>query len=361
MPPKLYKLGAVVAAALAVLGLLISHHSASVRLEARGQGGPRQQRRGLVEAAQVQQPALSDQQQQLRDGSSAAQAASQGGAARVAAGAGGAAQQAAVPQQALQQQPRVLLRYTVCTGLINQFYAHVAAFSLASMLGADLALPPAATRDSFHNIFSTRAADNEMTWSPVPAETLLDVGAITAAWARRGIRVVPVSGRGCWRAGGGPGHCSCQRPAVLRSARRWCASPCPSSCCPQPSLPAALLVPSCRPAGALARGAARPGRPRPRLPQLGPARGPGPCPGGAAGEDLPQAPQAGEAGGAGGCRAGRRMRAAVPAGRPLACIWMRAWLEAHGKREQQRAALSLGARPERLLHPLLLDMHVMLK
>ena len=50
---------------------------------------------------------------------------------------------------------RVLLRYTACTGLINQHYSHIASFVLAAVLGAEVVLPPAAKRDSFGNYFST--------------------------------------------------------------------------------------------------------------------------------------------------------------------------------------------------------------
>lgn len=48
---------------------------------------------------------------------------------------------------------RVLLRYTACTGLINQQYSHIAAFALAAALGAELVLPPAVCRDSFAHYF----------------------------------------------------------------------------------------------------------------------------------------------------------------------------------------------------------------
>ena len=48
---------------------------------------------------------------------------------------------------------RVLLRYTACTGLINQHYSHIAAFTLAATLGAELVLPPAVCRDSFAHYF----------------------------------------------------------------------------------------------------------------------------------------------------------------------------------------------------------------
>ena len=49
---------------------------------------------------------------------------------------------------------KVLLRYTACTGLINQQYSHIAAFALAAVLGAEIVLPPAAKRDSFAHYFS---------------------------------------------------------------------------------------------------------------------------------------------------------------------------------------------------------------
>ena len=48
---------------------------------------------------------------------------------------------------------RIILRYTACTGLINQQYSHISAFSLAFALGAELVLPPAACRDSFAHYF----------------------------------------------------------------------------------------------------------------------------------------------------------------------------------------------------------------
>lgn len=49
----------------------------------------------------------------------------------------------------------MLLRYTACTGLINQHYSHIASFVLAAVLGAEVVLPPAAKRDSFGHYFST--------------------------------------------------------------------------------------------------------------------------------------------------------------------------------------------------------------
>lgn len=82
---------------------------------------------------------------------------------------------------------RVLLRYTACTGLINQQYSHIAAFTLAAALGAELVLPPAVCRDSFAHYFSVYKEKNEVRWSPVPLETLLDVEAIIRYWQPRGM------------------------------------------------------------------------------------------------------------------------------------------------------------------------------
>ncbi len=83
---------------------------------------------------------------------------------------------------------RLLLRYTACTGLINQQYSHIAAFSLAAALRADIVLSPAAHRPSPGTVGAKHAA-----WSPAPTESLLDVAQITATWARFGITVHPVS------------------------------------------------------------------------------------------------------------------------------------------------------------------------
>ena len=55
---------------------------------------------------------------------------------------------------------RLLLRYIAGTGLINQHYSHVAALGLATMLGAEVVLPPAMHRSSFEHIFSVSAAQS---------------------------------------------------------------------------------------------------------------------------------------------------------------------------------------------------------
>lgn len=84
---------------------------------------------------------------------------------------------------------RVILRYTACTGLINQHYSHIAAFVLSYALHSEIVLPPAAQRDSFGKYFSTRKDENEISWTPVPLNSLLDVGKVTETWRIRGMTV----------------------------------------------------------------------------------------------------------------------------------------------------------------------------
>ena len=84
---------------------------------------------------------------------------------------------------------RVILRYTACTGLINQHYSHIAAFVLAIALRSEIVLPPAAQRDSFGKYFSTRKDENEISWTPVPLNSLLDVEKIIETSRIRGMTV----------------------------------------------------------------------------------------------------------------------------------------------------------------------------
>ncbi len=88
---------------------------------------------------------------------------------------------------------RVLLRYTACTGLINQHYSHIAAFSLCAVLGAELVLPPAVKRDSFAHYFSVFKEHNEVKWTPALLESLLNVDKIVEFWRGRGLTVHRVS------------------------------------------------------------------------------------------------------------------------------------------------------------------------
>ena len=84
---------------------------------------------------------------------------------------------------------RVVLRYTACTGLINQQYSHIAAFALAAVLGAELVLPPAVKRDSFAKYFSMDKTQNEVSWTPDDLDTLLDTEKIIRFWKDRGLTV----------------------------------------------------------------------------------------------------------------------------------------------------------------------------
>lgn len=102
---------------------------------------------------------------------------------------------------------RLALRYTACTGLVNQQYSHIAAFTLAAALGvSEVHLPPAAVRDSFGHKFSVHQEENQMQWFPARAACLLDVEHLQRAWAPLGITVVEVGwmvwevavGRGGW-------------------------------------------------------------------------------------------------------------------------------------------------------------------
>ena len=88
---------------------------------------------------------------------------------------------------------RVLLRYTACTGLINQHYSHIAAFSLSAVLGAELVLPPAVKRDSFAHYFSVFKEHNEVKWTPAPLDSLLNVDKIIDFWQGKGLTVHRVS------------------------------------------------------------------------------------------------------------------------------------------------------------------------
>lgn len=93
----------------------------------------------------------------------------------------------------------VRLRYTACTGLVNQQYSHIAAFTLAAALGVhELLLPPAAVRDSFGHVFSIHQAENQMQWFPARPSCLLDVERLQRTWAGLGLTVTEVGA--CCRA-----------------------------------------------------------------------------------------------------------------------------------------------------------------
>lgn len=85
---------------------------------------------------------------------------------------------------------RLHLRYTACTGLVNQQYSHIAAFTLAAALGvSEVHLPPAAVRDSFGHKSSIHQEQNQMQWFPARTGCLLDVERLQRTWAALGITV----------------------------------------------------------------------------------------------------------------------------------------------------------------------------
>ena len=88
---------------------------------------------------------------------------------------------------------KVLMHYTACTGLINQHYSHIAAFTLSSAVGAELVLPQGLQRDSFASYFSAHKEQNEVTWTSMSTSKLLDVDRITEEWGARGMEVHKVS------------------------------------------------------------------------------------------------------------------------------------------------------------------------
>ncbi len=101
---------------------------------------------------------------------------------------------------------RLHLRYTACTGLVNQQYSHIAAFTLAAALGvSEVHLPPAAVRDSFGHKFSIHQEQNQMQWFPARTGCLLDVERLQRTWASLGITVHEVGTYGtcCFFAGFG--------------------------------------------------------------------------------------------------------------------------------------------------------------
>ena len=57
----------------------------------------------------------------------------------------------------------LVLRYTACSGLINQHYSHIAGIALAAALRARaVVVPPGLARSSFAQYYSTSAEKNEV-------------------------------------------------------------------------------------------------------------------------------------------------------------------------------------------------------
>lgn len=84
---------------------------------------------------------------------------------------------------------RLVLRYTVCGGLINQQYGHISAFAVAQALGAEIVLPLACYRESFNQRYSLNNELNSMHWHSAPLETLMDVERLITTWKQWGFIV----------------------------------------------------------------------------------------------------------------------------------------------------------------------------
>lgn len=78
---------------------------------------------------------------------------------------------------------RVILRYTACTGLVNQLYCHISAISLARAMEVELVLPPAVKLDA------KQSEQNEVKWVSDDLETLLDVDSLIEFWKLKGLRI----------------------------------------------------------------------------------------------------------------------------------------------------------------------------
>ncbi len=140
----------------------------------------------------------------------------------------------ACQQRAPKRPPARLLhgrRYTACQGLFNQFYTHLNAYMLASLLQATVVMPPAVRRQSFGKRFSIADPNaNEVEWTPVPAGMLLDVEAMRRHWAQDGARACGSAagsercggrGRGRWRRVQGPRPRPDLGPRVAAHGRWW--------------------------------------------------------------------------------------------------------------------------------------------
>ncbi len=130
---------------------------------------------------------------------------------------------------------RVLLRYTACTGLINQHYSHIAAFTLAAALGAELVLPPAVCRDSFAHYFRCGPVLRVLGFGCARLCWLL---VVRLRWWSAANRSVVPAGRSLALRSSVAAHfrnrCSClsrRHPACMLHAAPALPTPCKPTCC----------------------------------------------------------------------------------------------------------------------------------
>eukprot|EP01023_Acetabularia_acetabulum_P032553 TRINITY_DN303_c0_g1_i3.p1 TRINITY_DN303_c0_g1~~TRINITY_DN303_c0_g1_i3.p1 ORF type:complete len:523 (+),score=52.65 TRINITY_DN303_c0_g1_i3:247-1815(+) len=78
----------------------------------------------------------------------------------------------------------MVVRYTACSGLVNQQYAHIASISIAVLLGAKLILPPSLQRLTFNSSFTNTP------WKQLPTDHVLDMEYVTQYWKKKGLEIL---------------------------------------------------------------------------------------------------------------------------------------------------------------------------
>ena len=80
------------------------------------------------------------------------------------------------------------LNQSLSTGLFNQMYAHIAAWILADVLGADVIMPPSLYRNSYGSQYSIHGV-SELKWLPTNISSLLDMEGVRQGYEARGRQV----------------------------------------------------------------------------------------------------------------------------------------------------------------------------
>ena len=74
-------------------------------------------------------------------------------------------------------------------GLLNRYYSYIAAFILASMMLAEIVLPPSLMGDTVGRHFRIFKDVNQVTWNSASTDSLLDAKGIQRAWQAQGTEV----------------------------------------------------------------------------------------------------------------------------------------------------------------------------
>lgn len=89
---------------------------------------------------------------------------------------------------------RVVLRYNVQQGFVNQLFCHIPVISLAINLNAEVILASSLRRGSFKNYEFNVTNDWEPTaWSAMPLSEILDVQQLKTYWAQKDVVLHAVS------------------------------------------------------------------------------------------------------------------------------------------------------------------------